>query len=206
MFMLEHGLKRVHAVTRPYSSEELLQIVEDFLLASQQQHDMVPMKKATIVLWGHGNHFDDSMGFFKIYDRQSKSRFLLINDLLMKLMEMSEQAGVCTQLLMTQCWAHCHSQSLYLHSPYLVVDWLTSATDPETSARRWDSITTGNEMCQPDFDGYLEMQENYENLHRLTESRYYNHNADCYFLLKYLHYSSIHVEAMRYLYRQRHQT
>lgn len=199
-------MSRVHQITRPYSSDELLQKIQQFLIITNQEHEPIPnaIRRVTVILWGHGNCFSEDLGFFKIFDKQSNSRFLLINDLLLKLLEMSQKVSIPSQLLMTQCWAHCHNQSLYTDSQYLTVDWLTSTSEPETSARRWDSTTSGNEMCQPDFDGYMNFQDNYDTLYNITEIKYHGNDVDQYFLLKYLHHSSIHIEAMRYLYRQRH--
>lgn len=168
----------------------------------EMEHDMA-ITTLTVIFWGHGNRIDRSTGYLKIFHDSKTCHFLFINDLLRSLSTIAGHTRWNIQLLMTQCWAHCHNTDLSIDCSNLTVDWLTCDDRPETSARRWDLLKTGSEMIQEEFDSFLSELSNYTAIERETQSKYKN-EAILQIFLKYLHYASIHVEATYYIFLQRH--
>lgn len=194
VFILEHGLKKVHTVHRLYKCDEFTTISQSIIRAEEGQSQLI-----SFVFWGHGNRLDDKNGFLKIFTKSGSCGLLFINDLIKQLVELSRQQ-LKIQLLLTQCWAHCHDLSLHQYCHNLTVDYFTSTTCPETSARRWNSLVTGLEMNQEQFESFMSDESNYEAVQSHTLAQY--KCSELKVFMKYLHYSSIHVEATIYLLHQ----
>ena len=184
-------MQKAHSTYRLYDCEDFQTLTHGIIQKLEGQSQLV-----TFVFWGHGNKLDKQNGYLKIYSRKGACNFLFINDLIRQLKELSGPS-LTIQLLLTQCWAHCHDRSLHQFDRYMVVDWFTSENCPETSARRWDSVVTGKEMTQEEFERFMSEERNYEAVQNRTKSQYCSNELKVY--LKYLHYSSIHVEATIYL-------
>lgn len=198
VFIAEHGLRKTHTIYQPCSSEDLLNETEKFI--SEKSLSM-RAKKLTIIIWGHGNRLDEKNGFYKVFNKTGDFEHLFLNDWITMLAQWAVQYQANIQLLMTQCWAHCHDFRIHQKCPSLTVDWLSSETTPETSARRWDHVASGKEMSQEVFEGFIEDEKNFEKLHLLTHKKYKDSKRKLF--LKYLHFSSIHVEATCYVHNQR---
>lgn len=193
VFILEHGVQHAHSIHRLYECEEFISSVRDTTNSSTH---------LTVIFWGHGNMIDEQHGYLKIFNRDGVCNSLFINDVLRALRDLAaSNLHVNIQFLMTQCWAHCHDSSIYEYSPNLSVDWFTSPNNPETSARRWDSLVTGLEMNQEEFEHFLLDEKNINAIQISTVHQYSSDELKIF--LKYLHYSSIHVEATIYISRQR---
>ena len=197
VFTLEHGLQRVHTIHKLLRCNDLTEKVTLMLEDAKLNNDTL-----TIVFWGHGNKIDNATGYLKIFSNDVSFQFLFINDLLKSLLKLSQDYKCTLQFLMTQCWAHCHDTTIHSECDNLMVDWLTSDSKPETSARRWDLLKTNKEMDQSEFDTFTSNSANYDSIEISTKLKYKNSLTQLV-LLKYLNYASIHVEATLYIFLQR---
>lgn len=203
VFIQEYGLPSHHAVLcPPHTPNDLVANID--LAARRLLQDAHP-RTITIVTWGHGNRVLEKQGYYKVFSESGTNfELFMLDDLLDEISKLSERLEVDMQVLMTQCWAHCHNQRRFENLRRLRVGWLTDDSKPETSARRWNSLISGEEMSQRDLESFITSEDNYENLHDVTVKKYTS--VERRIFLKYLHYSSIHIEAMCYLVRQRSYT
>lgn len=177
------------------SKEDLVRVLEENIHSTN--HSL-----KTIIVWGHGNRLDDTLGYLKIFEDDGKVQVFFINDLMTILgNEAKRNTEVITQLLLTQCWGHCHDHNMHEKISNLRVDWLASPKIPETSARRWDLYNTGSYMTQKEFSDYLMDYKSFICLKRLTERKYCGLEQTV--LLKYLSRASIHIEASMYIHRMK---
>lgn len=199
VFIQEYGQKSCHSIMQPVSSAHLMEMLTTLSKALTRRYRI---RTITVVIWGHGNKVDENNGYYKIFnERWDNFEMFFLNDFLEYLFRLSQDLELSVQVLMTQCWAHCHNQRKFENAPSLSVCWLTDHVNPETSARRWNSLNSGEEMSADELERFISTEENYNHMVNVTVKNY--SQTERRIFLKYLHYSSIHVEATCFLAKQR---